>query len=53
MLLRPDDDVFGATGWRNAREQRPGAVQRGRFREIETIVENPDAVALYLTCRDL
>ena len=30
-------------GWRNAREQRPGAVQRGHFREIETVVENPDA----------
>src|SRR5260370_35270602 len=30
-------------GWRNAREQRPGAVQRGHFREIETIGENPDA----------
>jgi ParB family transcriptional regulator, chromosome partitioning protein len=30
-------------GWRNAREQRPGAVQRGYFREIETVVENPDA----------
>jgi ParB family chromosome partitioning protein len=30
-------------GWRNAREQRPGAIQRGRFREIETAVENPDA----------
>src|SRR3984893_18012022 len=30
-------------GWRNAKEQRPGAVQRGHFREIETIIENPDA----------
>jgi ParB family transcriptional regulator, chromosome partitioning protein len=30
-------------GWRNAREQRHGAVQRGHFREIETAVENPDA----------
>jgi ParB family chromosome partitioning protein len=30
-------------GWRNAREQRTGAVERGRFREIETAVENPDA----------
>jgi ParB family transcriptional regulator, chromosome partitioning protein len=30
-------------GWRNAKEQRPGAVQRGVFREIETLVENPDA----------
>jgi ParB family chromosome partitioning protein len=31
-------------GWRNAREQRPGAVQRGHFREIETVVENPDVL---------
>jgi ParB family transcriptional regulator, chromosome partitioning protein len=30
-------------GWRNAREQRPGAVQRGHFHEIETVEENPDA----------
>lgn len=30
-------------GWRNAKEQRPGAVQRGVFREIEAVVENPDA----------
>jgi len=29
-------------GWRNAREQRPGAVQRGHFREIDVAVENPD-----------
>jgi len=30
-------------GWRSAREQRPGTVQRGHFREIEAIAENPDA----------
>jgi len=30
-------------GWRSAREQRPGAVQRGHFREIESIADNPDA----------
>ena len=30
-------------GWRNAREQRPGAIPRGRFREIESAVDNPDA----------
>ncbi|MDQ2835199.1 MAG: ParB/RepB/Spo0J family partition protein [Acidobacteriota bacterium] len=30
-------------GWRNPKEQRPGAVQRGHVREIETLVENPDA----------
>jgi ParB family chromosome partitioning protein len=30
-------------GWRNAKQQKPGAVQRGHYREIETIAENPDA----------
>ncbi len=30
-------------GWRSAREQRPGAVQRGHFREIDAVSENPDA----------
>lgn len=30
-------------GWRNPKEQRPGAVQRGHVREIETRIENPDA----------
>ncbi len=30
-------------GWRRATEQRPGAVQRGNFREIEAVAENPDA----------
>jgi len=30
-------------GWRSAREQRSGAVQRGHFREIEPVAENPDA----------
>ncbi len=30
-------------GWRKPTEQRPGAVRRGEFREIETNVENPDA----------
>jgi len=30
-------------GWRSAREQRPGAVRRGHFREIEAAAENPDA----------
>ncbi len=29
-------------GWR-ATEQKPGAVQRGHFREIEAIADNPDA----------
>ena len=30
-------------GYRSPKEQRPGAVQRGHFREIEAVVENPDA----------
>ncbi len=30
-------------GWRKPTEQRPGAVRRGEFREIETVVDNPDA----------
>ena len=30
-------------GWRNPKEQRPGAVQRGHVREIPTVTENPDA----------
>ena len=30
-------------GWRNPKEQRPGAVQRGHIRELETVVDNPDA----------
>ena len=30
-------------GWRNPKEQRPGAVQRGHVREIEAAMENPDA----------
>jgi ParB family chromosome partitioning protein len=29
--------------WRNPKEQRPGAAQRGHFREIEAVVDNPDA----------
>ncbi|CAN5537484.1 hypothetical protein BH10ACI4_BH10ACI4_23870 [soil metagenome] len=30
-------------GWRNLKEQRPGAVQRGHVREIEAVTENQDA----------
>jgi ParB family chromosome partitioning protein len=30
-------------GWRNPKEQRPGAVQRGHVREIEAMTDNPDA----------
>ena len=29
-------------GWRNPKEQRPGAVQRGHVRELETVIDNPD-----------
>jgi ParB family chromosome partitioning protein len=30
-------------GWRNPKEQRPGAVQRGHVRKIEAVIDNPDA----------
>ncbi len=30
-------------GWRNPKEQRPGAVQRGHIRELEAVTDNPDA----------
>ncbi len=30
-------------GWRNPKEQRPEAVQRGHVRELETVIDNPDA----------
>jgi ParB family chromosome partitioning protein len=30
-------------GWRNPKDQRPGAVQRGHVREIEAVADNPDA----------
>ena len=30
-------------GWRNPKEQRPGAVQRGHVREFEAVIDNPDA----------
>ena len=30
-------------GWRNPKEQRPGALQRGHVREIPTVTDNPDA----------
>ena len=30
-------------GWRSPREQKPGAVQRGHFREIEDVQDNTDA----------
>jgi ParB family chromosome partitioning protein len=31
------------SGWRNPKEQRPGAVQRGHIREIPAVTDNPDA----------
>ena len=42
IAARPDL-IQIENAWRSAKEQRPGAVQRGRFREIETVIENPDA----------
>jgi ParB/RepB/Spo0J family partition protein len=30
-------------GWRNPKEQRPGAVQRGHIRELPTVTDNLDA----------
>ena len=36
-------------GYRSPKEQRPGAAQRGQFREIETAVQNPDAETV-LSC---
>jgi ParB family chromosome partitioning protein len=42
IVARPDL-IQIENGWRNVKEQRPGAVQRGHFREIEAVVENPDA----------
>jgi ParB family transcriptional regulator, chromosome partitioning protein len=30
-------------GWRNPKEQRPGAVQRGHVRELEAVIDNTDA----------
>jgi ParB family transcriptional regulator, chromosome partitioning protein len=36
--------VLIETNWRNAKEQRPGAVQLGHVRQIETVIDdNPDA----------
>jgi ParB family transcriptional regulator, chromosome partitioning protein len=42
IAARPDL-IQIENAWRNAKEQRPGAVQRGHFREIDTVIENPDA----------
>jgi len=42
IATRPDL-IQIENGWRNSKEQRPGAVQRGHFREIEKGIENPDA----------
>jgi ParB family transcriptional regulator, chromosome partitioning protein len=42
IATRPDL-IQIENGWRNSKEQRPGAVQRGHFREIEKVIENPDA----------
>ncbi len=42
IAARPDL-IQIENAWRSAKEQRLGAVQRGHFREIETVIENPDA----------
>jgi ParB family chromosome partitioning protein len=42
IAARPDL-VQIENGWRTARDRKPGAVQRGHFREIEAVEENPDA----------
>ena len=31
------------TVWRNPKQQRPGILERGQFREIEPVTDNPDA----------
>ena len=36
-------------GYRSPKEQRPGATQRGQFREIEGVPQNPDAESV-LSC---
>ena len=35
--------VLIENGWRNFKEQRPGAVQRGHVRELPDVIDNPDA----------
>jgi ParB family chromosome partitioning protein len=30
-------------GWRSPKEKKPGAIQLGHVREIETVIDNPDA----------
>jgi ParB family transcriptional regulator, chromosome partitioning protein len=35
--------VLIENGWRSPKEQRPGAVQLGHVRQIETVIDNPDA----------
>jgi ParB family transcriptional regulator, chromosome partitioning protein len=30
-------------GWRSAKEQKPGAIQLGHVRQIESVIDNPDA----------
>jgi ParB family chromosome partitioning protein len=46
VAARPDL-IQIENGWRNPREQRVGAIQRGRFREIETVIDNPDAEPVF------
>jgi ParB family chromosome partitioning protein len=42
IAARPDL-VQIENGWRNAKEKKPGAIQLAHVREIETVIENPDA----------
>jgi len=35
--------VLIESAWRSPKEQRPGAVQLGHVRQIETVIDNPDA----------
>ena len=43
QIAADPDLVQIENGWRSPKEQKPGAIQRGHFREIETAIENPDA----------
>jgi len=42
IAARPDL-VQIENAWRSPKEQRPGAIQLGHVRQIETVIDNPDA----------
>jgi ParB family chromosome partitioning protein len=42
LAARPDL-VQIENAWRSPKEQRPGAIQLGHVRQIETVIDNPDA----------